>query len=131
METILKLQIDNTPEHIRRARRSEKIPKEAPKEECPRLIFAPFSRPPQVVFDNVLIGSSCERNLELYNPSKQIQQRRDQFPCYRTKCYKINDIRDVTSSLATEQNAIKLDVLQLKTANIKADGNPEIRYFAT
>ncbi|PZC82997.1 hypothetical protein B5X24_HaOG208864 [Helicoverpa armigera] len=67
-------QIENTPEHIRRARRTQNVVKEAPKEECPRLILAPFSRPPQVVFDNVLIGSSCERNLEVFNPSKQVQQ---------------------------------------------------------
>ncbi|KAJ8730212.1 hypothetical protein PYW07_017250 [Mythimna separata] len=67
-------QIENTPEHIRRARRTESVVKESPKEECPRLILAPFSRPPQVVFDNVLIGASCERNLEVFNPSKQVQQ---------------------------------------------------------
>ncbi|KAJ8728030.1 hypothetical protein PYW08_016415 [Mythimna loreyi] len=67
-------QIENTPEHIRRARRTESVVKESPKEECPRLVLAPFSRPPQVVFDNVLIGSSCERNLEVFNPSKQVQQ---------------------------------------------------------
>ncbi|KAF9806478.1 hypothetical protein SFRURICE_001273 [Spodoptera frugiperda] len=67
-------QIENTPEHIRRARRAEFVVKEAPKEECPRLVLAPFSRPPQVVFDNVLIGSTCERNLEVFNPSKQVQQ---------------------------------------------------------
>ncbi|XP_075973347.1 microtubule assembly factor abnormal spindle [Anticarsia gemmatalis] len=67
-------QIENTPEHIRRARRTEAAPKESPKEECPRLILAPFSRPPQVVFDNVLIGATCERNLEVFNPSKQVQQ---------------------------------------------------------
>ncbi|CAH0701318.1 unnamed protein product [Spodoptera exigua] len=67
-------QIENTPEHIRRARRAEFVVKEAPKEECPRLVLAPFSRPPQVVFDNVLIGATCERNLEVFNPSKQVQQ---------------------------------------------------------
>ncbi|XP_026725115.1 protein abnormal spindle [Trichoplusia ni] len=67
-------EIENTPEHIRRARRADYKTEESPKEECPRLILAPFSRPPQVVFDNVLIGASCERNLEVFNPSKQVQQ---------------------------------------------------------
>ncbi|XP_053607328.1 protein abnormal spindle [Plodia interpunctella] len=67
-------EIENTPEHIRRSRHVEATQKRSPKEECPRLILAPFSRPPQVVFDNVLVGSSCERNLEVFNPSKQVQQ---------------------------------------------------------
>ncbi|KAJ0177100.1 hypothetical protein K1T71_007109 [Dendrolimus kikuchii] len=67
-------QIENTPEHIKKARRSQCIQKELPKEELPSLILAPFSRPPQVVFDNVLIGSTCERHLEVYNPTKQAQQ---------------------------------------------------------
>ncbi|XP_013199690.1 protein abnormal spindle [Amyelois transitella] len=67
-------EIENTPEHIRRSRQVEAKQKRSPKEECPRLILAPFSRPPQVVFDNVLIGTSCERNLEVFNPSKQVQQ---------------------------------------------------------
>ncbi|KAI5651756.1 abnormal spindle-like microcephaly-assoc'd, ASPM-SPD-2-Hydin domain-containing protein [Phthorimaea operculella] len=67
-------EIENTPEHIRRARRTEVVPKKSPKEECPRLILAPFSRPPQVVFDNVLLGTTCERELEVFNPSKQVQQ---------------------------------------------------------
>ncbi|XP_063380821.1 protein abnormal spindle [Cydia fagiglandana] len=67
-------EIDNTPEHVRRSRRTENIRKETPDEECPRLILAPFSRPPQVVFDNVLIGTSCERNLEVLNPMKHAQQ---------------------------------------------------------
>ncbi|XP_038212046.1 protein abnormal spindle-like [Zerene cesonia] len=67
-------QIENTPEHVKRARRAKKAPPVSPKEECPRLILAPFSRPPQVVFDNVLIGSSCEKYLEVFNPSKQVQQ---------------------------------------------------------
>ncbi|KAJ2945923.1 hypothetical protein O0L34_g4838 [Tuta absoluta] len=67
-------EIENTPEHIRRARRTEVVPKKSPKEECPRLILAPFSRPPQVVFENVLLGTTCERELEVFNPSKQVQQ---------------------------------------------------------
>ncbi|XP_061713257.1 abnormal spindle-like microcephaly-associated protein homolog [Cydia pomonella] len=67
-------EIDNTPEHIRRSRRTENIRKETPEEETPRLILAPFSRPPQVVFDNVLIGTTCERNLEVLNPLKHAQQ---------------------------------------------------------
>ncbi|XP_049868951.1 protein abnormal spindle [Pectinophora gossypiella] len=67
-------EIENTPEHIRRARHTEVVQKISPKEECPRLVLAPFSRPPQVVFENVLIGSTCERNLEVFNPSKQVQQ---------------------------------------------------------
>ncbi|XP_073945127.1 microtubule assembly factor abnormal spindle [Choristoneura fumiferana] len=67
-------EIDNTPEHIRKSRRAENARKETPKEECPRLILAPFSRPPQVLFDNVLIGSSCERQLEVFNPAKCVQQ---------------------------------------------------------
>lgn len=32
----------------------------------------------------------------------------------------MNDIRDVTSSLAAEQNTVKVDNLQLKTANKEA-----------
>ncbi|CAK1595962.1 unnamed protein product [Parnassius mnemosyne] len=67
-------QIENTPENIRRARRKEIVQKDSPKEACPRLILAPFSRPPQVLFENVVIGTSCERNLEIFNPSNQIQQ---------------------------------------------------------
>ncbi|XP_072932118.1 uncharacterized protein asp [Epargyreus clarus] len=67
-------EIDNTPEHIRRARRAEVTRKESPKEECPRLVLGPFTRPPQVEFNDVLIGSTCERNLEVFNPSKQAQQ---------------------------------------------------------
>ncbi|KPJ08230.1 Protein abnormal spindle [Papilio machaon] len=65
---------DNTPERIKKTRRNENIKKSPPKEECPRLVLAPFSRPPQVVFENVLIGTSCERFLEIFNPLKQIQQ---------------------------------------------------------
>ncbi|CAB3223961.1 unnamed protein product [Arctia plantaginis] len=72
--SIVAVAIENTPEHIRRARRTVPVPKESPKEECPRLVLAPFSRPPQVVFDNVLVGSTCERTLEIFNPSKNIQQ---------------------------------------------------------
>nr|XP_026488233.1 protein abnormal spindle [Vanessa tameamea] len=67
-------EIENTPEHLKRARRKETVQRASPKEECPRLILAPFSRPPQVVFDNVLIGTTCEKNLEILNPSKAIQQ---------------------------------------------------------
>ncbi|KPJ02702.1 Protein abnormal spindle [Papilio xuthus] len=67
-------QIDNTPERIKKSRKNENIKKSPPKEECPRLVLAPFSRPPQVVFENVLIGTSCERCLEIVNPLKQIQQ---------------------------------------------------------
>ncbi|XP_039753829.1 protein abnormal spindle [Pararge aegeria] len=66
-------QIENTPENVKRARKKEKI-QEAIQEECPRLILAPFSRPPQVIFDNVTIGTSCEKELELLNPTKQAQQ---------------------------------------------------------
>ncbi|RVE44466.1 hypothetical protein evm_010870 [Chilo suppressalis] len=67
-------EIENTPEHIRKSRRTATVQKKSPKEERPRLILAPFSRPPQVVFENVRIGTSCERTLEVFNPSKQIQQ---------------------------------------------------------
>ncbi|XP_050346241.1 protein abnormal spindle [Nymphalis io] len=67
-------EIENTPEHLKRARRKENVQRASPKEECPRLILAPFSRPPQVVFDNVVIGTTCEKNLEILNPSKAIQQ---------------------------------------------------------
>ncbi|XP_041977944.1 protein abnormal spindle [Aricia agestis] len=67
-------EIENTPEHLKRARKKEVVQNASPKEECPRLILAPFSRPPQVVFDNVLIGTSCQRELEIYNPTKQTQQ---------------------------------------------------------
>ncbi|CAG9584485.1 unnamed protein product [Danaus chrysippus] len=66
-------EIENTPEHLKRARKKEVVHR-SPKEECPRLILAPFSKPPQVVFDNVLIGRTCERILEVFNPSKCIQQ---------------------------------------------------------
>ncbi|CAH2106556.1 unnamed protein product [Euphydryas editha] len=67
-------EIENTPEHLKRARKKEMAQKTSPKEECPRLILAPFSRPPQVVFDNVLIGTTCEKILEISNPSKNFQQ---------------------------------------------------------
>ncbi|XP_063824828.1 protein abnormal spindle [Ostrinia nubilalis] len=67
-------EIENTPEHIRKARRAEPVQKRNPVEECPRLTLAPFSRPPQVVFENVTIGTTCERTLEILNPSKQVQQ---------------------------------------------------------
>lgn len=67
-------QIENTPEHIRKARRQVSAVQKSPKEECPCLMLAPFSRPPQVVFDNVLIGSVCERTLEVQNPSKVVQR---------------------------------------------------------
>lgn len=66
-------EIENTPEHVKRARRTACKSEESPKEECPRLVLAPFSRPPQVVFDNVIIGTTCERNLEVINPTKQPQ----------------------------------------------------------
>ncbi|XP_068632187.1 protein abnormal spindle [Battus philenor] len=66
-------QIENTPERIRKAR-TEVIKKEPVKEECPKLILKPFSTPPQVVFENVEIGTSCVRYLEIFNPLKQIQQ---------------------------------------------------------
>ncbi|KAG6445889.1 abnormal spindle-like microcephaly-associated protein homolog [Manduca sexta] len=67
-------EIENTPEHIRKTRRPATALQKSPKEECPRLILAPFSRPPQVVFDNVLIGNACERMLEIQNPSKVVQR---------------------------------------------------------
>ncbi|XP_059045391.1 abnormal spindle-like microcephaly-associated protein homolog [Achroia grisella] len=67
-------EIENTPEHIKRSRRLQAVQKNSPKEECPRLVLAPFSRPPQVVFENVLVGTTCERNLEVFNPSKHVQQ---------------------------------------------------------
>ncbi|KAM3964561.1 microtubule assembly factor abnormal spindle [Aphomia sociella] len=67
-------EIENTPEHIKKARRAQTVQKLSPKEECPRLVLAPFSRTPQVVFENVLIGTTCERSLEVFNPSKQVQQ---------------------------------------------------------
>ncbi|KAG7302798.1 hypothetical protein JYU34_012775 [Plutella xylostella] len=67
-------QIENTPEHIRRSRRAAVVREQAPQEELPRLVIAPFSRPPQVVFENVVIGTTCERSLEVLNPSKQEQQ---------------------------------------------------------
>ncbi|KAL4709961.1 hypothetical protein ACJJTC_003924 [Scirpophaga incertulas] len=67
-------EIENTPEHIRRSRRVLNVPKQSPKEDCPRLVLAPFSRPAQVVFENVAIGSSSERTIEVFNPSKKLQQ---------------------------------------------------------
>ncbi|CAH0750960.1 unnamed protein product [Diatraea saccharalis] len=67
-------EIENTPEHIRKSRRTETVIKKSPKEEHPRLILAPFSKPAKVVFEDVPIGTSCERTLEVFNPSKQVQQ---------------------------------------------------------
>ncbi|CAH0719484.1 unnamed protein product, partial [Brenthis ino] len=67
-------QIENTPERIKRARKKEIKQDELVKEECPRLILAPFSKSPQVVFDNVLIGTTCEKYLEVLNPTKNTQQ---------------------------------------------------------
>ncbi|XP_026751723.2 protein abnormal spindle [Galleria mellonella] len=67
-------EIENTPEHIKKARRVQAVQKHSPKEECPRLFLAPFSRPPLVVFESVLVGTTCERSLEIFNPSKNVQQ---------------------------------------------------------
>ncbi|XP_069358917.1 protein abnormal spindle [Maniola hyperantus] len=66
-------EIENTPEAVKRTRTQDRVP-EAVQEECPRLILAPFSKPPQVVFENVLVGTTCEKELEVLNPSKQAQQ---------------------------------------------------------
>ncbi|XP_023943237.2 protein abnormal spindle [Bicyclus anynana] len=65
-------QIENTPENVKRARKKKNV--EVIQEECPRLILAPFSKPPQVVFDNIVIGTTCEKELELSNPTKNAQQ---------------------------------------------------------
>ncbi|XP_045520259.1 protein abnormal spindle [Pieris brassicae] len=66
-------QIENTPERIRKARKPKVEPQASPKEECPRLTLAPFTRPPKLLFENVVVGTSCERYLELFNPSKEHQ----------------------------------------------------------
>ncbi|CAF4900272.1 unnamed protein product [Pieris macdunnoughi] len=66
-------QIENTPERIRKARKPKVEPQASPKEECPRLTLAPFTRPPTLLFENVVVGTSCERYLELFNPSKEHQ----------------------------------------------------------
>ncbi|VVD04540.1 unnamed protein product [Leptidea sinapis] len=66
--------IENTPEHIRKSRKEKPKPEISPDEPCPRLVLTPFTRPPQVFFENVIIGSTCEKSLEIFNPSKQIEQ---------------------------------------------------------
>ncbi|XP_045771519.1 protein abnormal spindle [Maniola jurtina] len=66
-------EIENTPEIVKRTRKKDIVHKGVP-EELPRLILAPFSKPPQVVFENVIVGTTCEKKLEVLNPSKQSQQ---------------------------------------------------------
>ncbi|CAK1547078.1 unnamed protein product [Leptosia nina] len=67
-------QIENTPERIRKERKPKTVLQTSPKDEIPRLTLAPFSRPPKVIFENVVVGTSCEKYLELFNPSKEIQE---------------------------------------------------------